>query len=404
MITDEIREARRKGLGGSDIAGIIPCKGSPTGTLSPWATQVAVWNSKMHPEEEDATAANGEALWWGSQEEDLVAKRFSELTGKRLVNHRKMIVDGCLLANLDRLIVPEGQKTAAWRDDIRTDEIFEAKTAGQKWDEADIVEILPNGTEIRDGALGIPSHYQTQCFHYMGRVPTAERIFVAVKMAVPCGRFARTEFGIYLLQRNDTIIKAQDDYARNWWEEHIVKGVMPEPACEEDCKVLWRRSTPATHVLMSREILSAYRRMKLAADAEKEAKETKERAKAELQKAMGANECILGGDGETVIATWKSEKDKKIVSTDWEKVAKGLADRYPDGAARLEENVAAFTTEKVKAGARKFILKTTDKVLDYVSRAEFEAARADFDEGQKRLQESESEAISPETPAVGAVA
>lgn len=387
MIDEKTREARRKGLGGSDIAGIIPCKGSPTGTLSPWTTEVGVWNSKVNPAED--AASDTEATWWGSHEEDLVAKRFTELTGKRLVNHRTMIVDGCLLANLDRLVVPDGQKIAAYHGQIRTNEIFEAKTSGSEWERADAVSVLGNGTEIRDGALGIPAHYQTQCFHYMGRVPTAERIFVAVKMSIPCGRFARTDFAVYALERNDAIIRAQDAYARRWWDEHVVHGVKPEPVCEEDCKTLWRRSTPATHVFVSRETLSAYRRMKEAQDAKKAAEASEAAAKAELQKAMGENECILGGDGKTVLATWKSEKPKTVRKTDWEKVAAGIAGGYPDGAERLKESVAAFTSETTKEGARKFLLKTTDKVLDYVARAEFEM---------------EEEAISPEAPTVGAEA
>lgn len=390
MITEEIKEARRKGLGGSDIAGIIPCKTSPTGTLSPWTTEVGVWNSKMNAAD-DGDAGETEATWWGSREEDLVARRFTELTGKRLVNHRMMIVDGCLLANLDRLVIPDGQKTAAYHGQIRTNEIFEAKTAGCEWERADAVSILPNGTEIRDGALGIPAHYQTQCFHYMGRVPTAERIFVAVKMAIPCGRFARTDFAIYALERNDAIIRAQDAYARKWWEEHIVHGVRPEPVCEDDCKILWRRSLPATHVFVSRDTLAAYRRMKDAQDAKNAAKAAEETAKAELQKAMGENECLLGNDGKTILATWKSEKPKTVERTDWEKVAVGLAGCYPDGGERLKKNVALFTETTTKEGARKFLLKTTDKVLDYVARAEFETEQA-------------QETISPETPTVGAVA
>lgn len=394
MITEEIREARRKGLGGSDIAGIIPCKTSPTGTLSPWMTAVGVWNSKMNAT--DDGAGDTEATWWGSHEEDLVAKRFTELTGKRLVNHRMMIVDGCLLANLDRLVIPDGQKTAAYRGQIRTNEIFEAKTSGSEWERSDAVSILPNGTEIRDGSLGIPAHYQTQCFHYMGRVPTAERIFVAVKMAIPCGRFARTDFAIYVLERNDEIIRAQDDYARNWWDEHIIHAVKPEPVCDEDCKILWRRSTPASHVFLSRDILSAYNRMKDAQAAKNAAKADEEAAKAELQKAMGDKECILGNDGKTILATWKSEKPKTVKKVNWEDVAIGLAGCYSDGGERLKKNIELFTETTTKEGARKFLLKTSDSVLDYVARAEFDMEQ----DAQPQAQET----ISPETATVAAVA
>lgn len=59
MITEEQRLARRKGLGGSDIAGIVPCdpeRPTKTGTLSPWATQVQIWDSKVGPDTGDRIA------------------------------------------------------------------------------------------------------------------------------------------------------------------------------------------------------------------------------------------------------------------------------------------------------------------------------------------------------------
>lgn len=364
MITEEIREARRKGLGGSDIAGIIPCADNDTGTLSPWMTQVQVWNSKLHPE--DVAEKEGEQLWWGSQEEDLVAKRFSELTGKRVVNHNKMIVDGCLIANLDRLIIPDGQKIAAYHGQIRTNEIFEAKTSGSGWEEADAVQILSNGTEIKDGAVGVPVYYQCQLNHYLGRVPSAERIYVGVKMSIPCGRFSRTEFGIYVLERNDEIIKAQDTYAREWWQRHIVEGIRPDAVCEEDCKVLWRRSAPATHISVTPELLRTYKQLREAEVAAEAATRLVENAKTEIKNALGENEELLGNDGKTILATWKSSKDKIVASTDWESVARTMATKIDGGTEILDRTVKEFTVTQTKTGSRRFLVKKDAKVAAYV--------------------------------------
>lgn len=356
MITEKQRIARRKGLGGSDIAGIIPCdprNPTKTGTLSPFMTAVQVWDSKVGPDAGDQLA-NNEAVWWGSEEEDLVARRFTMLTGKRTVNHNFTITDGCLIANLDRLIIPEGQKIAAHHGEIRTNELFEAKTAGEEWEKSDVVHVTPGGFEILDGASGIPVHYGVQCYHYLGRVPMAERIYVGVKMAIPCGRFARTEFRVYCLERDDEIIREQDEFARAWWERHVVGGVRPEAVCENDLKILWRRESPATSVVVTAGMLDAWKRLRAAKEAVKAAEADEKCAELDLKNAMRDRENIVAPDGKTVLATWKSRADKTVETVDWEKLARAK------GATEAE--IKAATTTTVKPGARTFLPKFTDKV------------------------------------------
>lgn len=366
MITEEQRLARRNGLGGSDIAGIVPCDPehqTKTGTLSPWATQVQIWDSKVGPDTGDRIV-NKEAAWWGSEEEDLVAKRFTMLTGKRTVNHNFMITDGCLIANLDRLIIPAGQKIAAHHGVIRTNELFEAKTAGEEWPMTDVVTVTDSGFEILDGS-GIPAHYVTQCNHYLGRVPSAERIFVGVKMAIPCGRFARTEFRAYVLERDDEAITSQDNYARWWWEEFVVGGKRPEAVCEEDVQILWRRSKPMTKMTVTKTMFDAWKRLRLAKDTLKLAKEEEEKAKIAIQAEMKDSESIVGPDGVTVLATWKTGKDKTKITTDWEKLArdKGVTD----------EEIAAATTTVTSPGSRSFLPKFTDKIVSVAEQIDISA-------------------------------
>lgn len=346
MITELQREARRRGLGGSDIAGIL--------NLSPWSTPVSVWLEKMGM---SLPRSESEAMWWGTYEEDLVARRFTELTGRKTVRHNATIEDGVLLANLDRLVIPKDGGVAAFKGAIRTDAILEAKTTGSEWPEAEAVETLPNGYEVMDGDKGVPAYYQCQCNHYLGRVPTAERIYVAVKMSIPCRGYSRTKFGVYAIRRDDAIIAAQDEYAREWWERHVVGNLAPDATNEDDAKRIWRVSSPKTYITATDEILAAHARLKKAtADIEKAEAEASA-AKAEIENAMRDSETLLAADGKTVLATWKTSKGRTVTTTDWEGVAKELASRVEGGEAVLDAEAAKRTTTEEKPGRRTFLAK-----------------------------------------------
>ena len=319
MITEAQRLERLQGLGGSDIAAIIPCRESANGFLSPWATEVTVWLEKKG---RTAPQNESEAMWWGSEEEALIAKRFTELTGKKTQNYNFTIHDGCLLSNLDRLIIPQSG-VAAFKREIRATEILEAKTTGSLWADASVVEILENGYEVLDGEAGVPAYYQTQVNHYLGRVATAEKAYVAVKASIPCKGYSRTEFKVYLIKRDDAIIKAQDEYARAWWEKYIVGDKMPEATCVAEAKALWTFSRPSKSVVAIPEVLTALKKLAAAKADIKEAEKRKDEAQTIIENALTTNDTLLGPDGKTTLATWKSK-----FTTDWEKLAraKGATD------------------------------------------------------------------------------
>ena len=70
MDRNEWLEYRKRGIGGSDAAAVAG--------LNPWKSPMAVWLEKtgrVEPEEP------GEAAYWGTVLEDVVAKEFSLRTG-----------------------------------------------------------------------------------------------------------------------------------------------------------------------------------------------------------------------------------------------------------------------------------------------------------------------------------
>ena len=90
---------RRQGIGGSDAGAICG--------MSPYASPITVWADKKGklPEKPD-----NEAMRQGRDFEEIVARRFCELTGKRVRRHNFLIRHDTypfMQANVDRLVIGE---------------------------------------------------------------------------------------------------------------------------------------------------------------------------------------------------------------------------------------------------------------------------------------------------------
>lgn len=314
-MTDETKdraawlEERRTGIGGSDVAAVLGC--------SPWGTPLTVWLDKTgRAGPKDATLP----MRIGTELEDFVARLYCEETGRRVHRFRTMVRKGCLLGNFDRLVVPEGAKVASHGGEVRTDTLLECKTGVRAW-EGDV-----------------PVYYQTQVQHYMGLVPALRRAHVAYL------DLTRRRFEVYDVERDDLAIAAMQERLEAWWERHVVRGEMPAPSCEGDCRLAWARSNPGKTVSATAETVEAVGRLRAAAEAFSAAKAEKERLEEAVKVAMGDAETLAGPDG-TPLATWRSARDSAKV--DWEAVAR-------DCGATAEQ-IAAYTV--ARPGARRFTLK-----------------------------------------------
>lgn len=312
MITEAQRIERRQGIGGSDAAAVLG--------MNPWATPLTVWLDKT-----GRTAPKPETpqMRYGSYFEDYVAKLYCEEAGRVVENYRKMLHKGCLLGNIDRLVVPIGGKIASYKGEIRTDTLLECKTSGFDWgDEA-------------------PMQYIIQVVHYMGLDEKLKHADIAVLFR------SSLNFKIYRIERDDDIISAMQQRLVEWWDKHVIRGEMPLPSNESDCRLLWARSNPGKKVSSNEEV-----ERKIADYAELKAMERDAKAKAAL---LQSDICAYMGDGEILVdasgkplVTWKSPKDTETV--DWEGLAKAL------GAT--DEQVAAYTS--VKTSNRRFLLKKVE--------------------------------------------
>ncbi len=186
---------RKSGIGGSDAGAICG--------VNPYSSAMKVFQDKTGEavEEQDS-----EAVRIGHDLEDYVAQRFMEATGLKVRKSNFMyrsVEHPFMIADVDRLVVGE-------------DAGLECKTASAY-----------NADKWADG--NIPLHYVMQCYHYMA--VTGKRTWYIA--AVILGR----EFTYRRLEWDDELIGRLIGIEDDFWNNHVVQGIMPPPdgskACDE---------------------------------------------------------------------------------------------------------------------------------------------------------------------------
>lgn len=199
MSREEWLRQRKHGIGGSDAGAICG--------LNPYSSPMQVYYDKIT---EEIAEHDNEAMRQGRDLEEYVARRFSEETGLKVRRSNVMYQNSeypFMLADVDRLIVGE-------------DAGLECKTASayhaDKW---------------KDGA--IPPHYLIQCYHYMA--VTGKRVwYIAVVILGQAFQYAKIVW-------DDEIIQDLIRIERQFWEEHVMAGVMPEPDGSAICDEVLER-------------------------------------------------------------------------------------------------------------------------------------------------------------------
>lgn len=320
---------RRSGLGGSDIGAIFG--------LSPFRTAVDVWLSKTGREPDDDLAANRRDIRFGLYGEQFVAAEYCLSTGRRVQRYNTMLrhESAPLLANVDRLVIPEGAKIAAHRGEIRTDRGLECKTANQfaafdsdAWGASETDEV--------------PPAYLLQAEVYLLLTGCA-----VWDLACLFGNGARdTDFRIYTIRKDADLQREIVARATEWWKRHVIGDAAPEPVSDADvCKLFPRSSARVAQA--DALVRDDWARLRKVREEIKSLEADEEPLIVRLKAALGEADTL--SDGQQVLATWKSAKDLKVV--DWESVARSA----PIEAAALDALIAQNTT--IRAGSRRFLLK-----------------------------------------------
>lgn len=287
---------RRRGIGGSDVSGILG--------MSKWKSPLQVYLDKIGEAEE---TPDNEAMLWGRVLEPVIRQQYADRTGRVVRIPEKMLCHrdhDFMLANLD-----------GFTDDGR---VVEIKTArfGDEWGE--------HGTDQ------IPVPYLLQVQHYM-----AVTGFAVADVAVLIGG---SDFRLYEIQADKDLHELLIEKEAEFWSM-VQERRAPEPVTVADAQAMFK----AKSGLSMEANMDAYEALGRLTGITKEMlhlKMQEEAEKAIIMKAMGHAD-TLTWNGKT-IATWKESKPRSTFD------AKAFQAAHPD-----------LYPQFVKTGAssRRFLLK-----------------------------------------------
>ncbi|MBK1752196.1 MAG: YqaJ viral recombinase family protein [Escherichia coli] len=236
MPRDAWLQERTKGIGGSDVATVLG--------LNPYKTPLSLWEEKTGKAEGSPA---GEAAYWGTTLEDVVAKEFSKRTGMKIQRVNFLLSTGeggWMRGNIDRAIVNEQiaktvrvhkpEKAAETGLMLSTDVGLECKTANafmaDKWGPSQEAEIV-SGNVVTEHQ--IPLYYETQIQWYMA-VTGIKKFYVAVLIG-------GQDYRMYEVRRDEDVIKAIVEKCHAFWFKKVLADVPPDPINADDIKKLYAR-------------------------------------------------------------------------------------------------------------------------------------------------------------------
>lgn len=188
-------EARRSGIGGGDIAGIMG--------LSPYVTPLGVYRLKRGTGVIEET----QAMYWGTALQSSVIERYWRDHGQLLVSEMECLIRHkslpWVIGHPDALVCNK-DGAGSYGLEVKTSHAF----AAEQWKE------------------GVPEHYQMQCQWYM-LLMEYDRWDVAVLIG-------GQDYREYVLARDEELIQKMLDAARHFWFEHVQEGIPPEPIAQDN--------------------------------------------------------------------------------------------------------------------------------------------------------------------------
>jgi len=203
MLTPEQLAQRKNGIGASEVSTLF--------NLNDYMTPYKLWAIKTGMIE-PADLSDNDAVWWGNNLEEVIARRYSHETGNTLENLN--ITKVCpespyLFATPDRFVAGKNK-------------LLEIKTASynpDKWGQ-------PGSSEV-------PMAYQLQCAAQMACCPGYDSVDLAVFIWQTRG------IQIYTIQRNEEMISSIVNTVNRFWNNHVLANVPPELFNADDVKLCY---------------------------------------------------------------------------------------------------------------------------------------------------------------------
>lgn len=317
-LTQEDRERRAKGLGGSDLPVLLG--------RSKYKTPLQLYAEKRGLIDPDDTA--GEAADWGHLLEPVVASEYAARHPAWLVSEHPPLAHPehpWALATIDRAVSERSESAQRWGLEIKT------RRFADGWGES--------------GTDSVPPDVLLQCHWYMA-VTGWERWDVAVL-------FGGSEYREYTIRKSTAMEALLLDRAEKFWRR-VQEGDAPVATLPEDIPLL-AKVTPQQHdeIPMRHDLTATAIRLSALRENLATLEHEKERVEAELKLAIGEGAGVRGDGWQ---ATWNTAKDSEVV--DWEQLARQLLSVHPPQAQ--QKVLRDFT--KTKPGVRRFLFKMAQAV------------------------------------------
>ena len=278
-------EARRKGIGGSDVGAILGY-----GTISGaciYKTPMEIWHEKVYGSTQGMlpiTPSNRKyaPLWWGREMEPILIKAYKQVENAKVelgesigqVSHPKY---PWLIANVDGIAEVDGKKLILEVKNV--DNHFNAN-----WGESETDQV--------------PLGYWLQVQHYMCVLGMDEaRIAARVRGILK----------VYHIHRDDETIEETIEELSEFWHENVLKKVPPQAKVLSDVRLCYK-AEEGTSIQATKEQIDMIREAKTASMKVETAKRALESIKAGLAQEMGANTMLVNDLDEKLI-TFKPRKD-----------------------------------------------------------------------------------------------
>lgn len=309
----EWREQRSSYVGASEIPSILGITDKPS--------KYEVWLRKTDPTNEYLMAQEKEVaqipqVIMGNLLEDPVARWYAELNGVQVIRddnirfHPTMNYFG---VNLDRLIVGGNMPT----------KIMEIKTSGraniEKW-----VEYGLSDEKFQRYWCQVQAQMAASGFH--------DAVLIAVGGSDYFGFDTPESFPI---DYDETFEEMILDSVRDFWVNHVEKGIPPEPQSAADVKLAYPKADPNTIYNADVEDVKIALEYQNAHQALKDAEERKEAAKEKLMILLRDKEQLNYNDFK--VATFKNNKAKNVF--DFDRFKKEYPEQYDACCKAFDESL-----------------------------------------------------------------
>ena len=328
---DAFLEARKAGIGGSDIGAIMG--------LSKWKSPVDVWLDKTGRTEPDLEMS--EPAYFGIELESFVAAEYSKRSGNKVQRVNQAIKHpehSWMLANIDRAVVADGSRARLDKDGklVGIKGLLECKTASayleREWSDE-----------------SAPLAYVAQCQWYMA-VTGAEWCDLAVLIG-------GQKYVCHRIEREERLIDAIIDAGYQFWFNNVLADVPPTPRTPEETLALFPTNASDDLVLASDDIMHALEAYQLLKQQAKRVDDEMAVVKAAIQSFIGPHSGVCDLQG-SPLATWKQNKPSQ--KTNWKDAAAEIKSElieagHDDLAEIVRDIINKHTTEQ--PGARPLIIK-----------------------------------------------